>query len=96
MDNVLKAFEEYPKEKITGIWACYFNNLRDIMSVDGGNDYKQAHNNSRNLIKTTGTPIDLRVDFEDYDRCFDLLSGVQSIDLVHSYTQLVKNFLNIS
>ena len=43
------------------------------MSVDGGNDYKQAHNNSRNLIKTTGTPIDLRVDLEDYDRCFDLL-----------------------
>ena len=38
MDNVLKAFEEYPKEKITGIWACYFNNLRGIMSVDGGND----------------------------------------------------------
>ena len=43
------AFEEYPKEKITGIWACYFNNLRGIMSVDGGNDYKQAHNNSRYL-----------------------------------------------
>ena len=48
------------------------------MSVDGGNDYKQAHNNSRNLIiiKTTGTPIDLRVDLEDYDRCFDLLNDV--------------------
>ena len=76
MDNVLKAFEEYPKEKITGIWACYFNNLRGTMSKDGGNDYKQAHNNSRNLIKTTGTPIDLRVDLEDYDRCFDLLNGV--------------------
>ena len=44
-----------------------FNSLRGIMSVDGGNDYKQAHNNSRNLIKTTGTPIDLRVDLEDYD-----------------------------
>ena len=38
MDNVLKAFEEYPEEKITGIWACYFNSLRGIMSVDGGND----------------------------------------------------------
>ena len=74
--NVLKAFEEYPKEKTTDIWACYFNNLRGIMSVDGGNDYKQAHNNSRNLIKTTGTPIDLRVDLEDYDRCFDLLNDV--------------------
>ena len=76
MDNVLKAFEEYPKEKITGIWACYFNNLRGIMSVDGGNDYKQAHNSSWNLIKTTGTPIDLKVDLEDYDRCVDLLNGV--------------------
>ena len=63
-------------EKITDIWACYFNNLRGIMSVDGSNDYKQAHNNSRNLIKTTGTPIDLRVDLEDYDRCFDLLNDV--------------------
>ena len=28
------------------------------------------------LIKTTGTPIDLRVDLEDYDRCFDLLNDV--------------------
>ena len=73
-----------------------FNSLRGIMSVDGGNDYKQAHNNSRNLIKTTGTPIDLRVDLEDYDRCFDLLNGVQTIELVHSYTQLVKKFLNTS
>ena len=47
-----------------------------VMSVDGGNDYKQAHNNTRNLIKTTGTPIDLKVDLEDYDRCVDLLNGV--------------------
>ena len=46
------------------------------MSVDGGNDYKQAHNNSWNLIKTTGAPIDRRVDLEDYDRCFGLLNGV--------------------
>ena len=76
MDNVLKAFEEYPKEKITGIWAYYFNNLRGIMSVNGGDDYKQAHNNSRNLIETTGTPIDLKVYIEDYDRCVDLQNGV--------------------
>ena len=25
-------------------------------------------------MKTTGTPIDLRVDLEDYDRCVDLLN----------------------
>ena len=47
-------------------------NFTTIYSAIRGNDYKEAHNNSRNLIKTTGTPIDLRVDLEDYDRCFDL------------------------
>ena len=76
MDNVQKAFEEYPKETITGIQTCYFSNLREIMSVNGGINYKQAHYNSRNLIKTTGTPIDVKVDLEDYDGCADLLNGL--------------------
>ena len=76
MDNVQNAFEFYPKEKITGIWACYYNNIRSIMKENGSNDYMQAHNDSRSLIKTTGTPIDLRVDFEDFDRCFDLTNDV--------------------
>ena len=68
MDNVQSAFELYPKEKITGIWAQHFNDLpstnsnSSAMSKDGSDDYMQAHNDSRNLIKTTGTPIDLRVD----------------------------------
>ena len=33
-----------------------------------------------------GTPIDIRLDFEDYDRCVDLLHADYSIDLVRSYT----------
>jgi len=44
MMNVLKAFEEYPADKLDGIWGCYYNNLRSVMESDGGNDYKQAHN----------------------------------------------------
>ena len=82
MDNVQNAFEFYPKEKITGIWACYYNNIRSIMKENGSNDYMQAHNDSRSLIKTTGTgtPIDLpqylSVDLEDYDRCVDKLNDV--------------------
>ena len=43
MANVLKAFEEYPADKLNDIWACYYNNLRSVMQSDGGNDYKQAH-----------------------------------------------------
>jgi hypothetical protein len=38
-------------------YACNFNNLRGIM--------KNAHNNSRNRKRETGSPIDLRVNLED-------------------------------
>ena len=34
MVNVMKAFEEYPREKIDGIWACWFNNLRSVIQRD--------------------------------------------------------------
>ena len=64
------------KSKITGIWACYFNNLREIMEKTGGNQYKPAHNNSRNLREISLKPLVLKVDIEDYDRCVDLLNGV--------------------
>ena len=36
MDNVQNAFELRPKEKITGIWAYYYSNLRSLMKENGG------------------------------------------------------------
>ena len=41
--NAMEAFEECPRMKIDGIWACLLNNLRSVISCDGKNDYKQAH-----------------------------------------------------
>ena len=58
----------------TDIWGCYFNNLRGIMKETGGNQYKPAHNDSRNRRKETGSPIDLSVNLEDYISCLDFLS----------------------
>ena len=81
MDNVQIAFDLCPKEKIMGIWVCHFNNLRSVMSEDVGNDYQQAHNDSRSLMKSTGSPIDIRVDLEDYDRLVALIDRS-----VRSYT----------
>ena len=72
MVNVMKAFEEYPREKIDGIWASWFNNLRSVMSCDGGNDYKQAHNGGKKRKRETGSAIDLTVNLVDYDRCVRL------------------------
>ena len=69
MMHVQEAFKAYPKDKITDIWGCYFNNLRGIMKETGGNQYKPAHNNSRNRRKETGSPIDLSVNLEDYISC---------------------------
>ena len=41
------------------IWACWFNNMRSVMSCDGGNDYRQAHNGGKKRKRETGSAIDL-------------------------------------
>ena len=38
MVNVMKAFGEYPREKIDGLTTYWFNNLRNIMACNGKND----------------------------------------------------------
>ena len=40
MQNVVKAFNDYPSDKLEDMWATYYNNMRSIMEVLGGNDYK--------------------------------------------------------
>jgi hypothetical protein len=72
MANVLKAFDEYPADKLDGIWACYYNNLRSVMACKGGNDYKQAHNGGAKRKRDTGSAIDLTVNLVDYDECVEL------------------------
>ena len=72
MVNVMKAFEEYPREKIDGIWACWFNNLCSVMACDGRDDYKQAHNGGKRRKRETGSACDLAVNLVDYDRCVRL------------------------
>ena len=65
----MKAFEEYPREMIDGIQACWFNNLCSVMSCDGGNDYKQAHDGGKIYKKKTPSPCDFVVNLDGYDRC---------------------------
>jgi hypothetical protein len=69
MDNVTRAFEEYPADKLEDKWACYYNNPRSIMSSLGRNDYKQAHNGGKRRRRETGTSVDLFISLDDYDRC---------------------------
>jgi hypothetical protein len=64
--NVMKAFEEYHREKIDDLWACWFNNLRIVTACDSGNEYKPAH-----------SACDLTVNLEHYDRCVRLYAYVQ-------------------
>ena len=69
MANVIRAFDEYPADKLEDKWACYHNNLRSIMSCLGGNDYKQAQNGGKRRRQMTGTSVDLSLSLDDYDRC---------------------------
>ena len=69
MANVIRAFDKYPVDKLEGKWACYYNNLRSIMSSLGGYDYKQAHNYGKRRRRETRTSVDLSISLDDYDRC---------------------------
>ena len=52
--------------------ACWFNNLRSVMSCDGGNDNKQARDGGGKRKRETGSAVDLTVNLVDYDRCVRL------------------------
>ena len=92
MANVLKAFDEYPADKLDGIWACYYNNLRSVMACKDGNDYKQAHNGGAKRKRDTGSAIDLTVNLVDYDECVELCG--QDI-LVLLAEQYILELLNV-
>ena len=74
MANVIKAFDEYPADKLEDKWACYYNNLRSIMSCLGGNDYIQAHNGGKRRSQMTGGSVDLFLSLDDYDRCLTYIA----------------------
>ena len=69
MANVIRAFEEYPADKLEDKWACYYNNLGSIMSSLGENDYKQVHNTGKKRRRETGTSIDFSISLDNYARC---------------------------
>ena len=78
MQNVVKAFNDYPSDKLDDMWASYYNNMRSIMEVLGGNDYnykyKQAHNGGKKRKRDIGTSVDLSIDLNDYDRCMEFIN----------------------
>jgi len=73
MNNAEKAFWDYPADKLEDKWACYYNNLRNIMSSLGGNDYmiinRRTSNDGKRRRRETGTSVDLSISLDDYDRC---------------------------
>ena len=74
MQSVVKAFNDYPSDKLEDMWASYYNNMRSIMEVLGGNDYKQAHNGGKKRKRDIGTSVDLSIDLNDYDRCIEFIN----------------------
>ena len=74
MQNVVKAFNDYPSDKLEDMWASYYNNMRSIMEELGGTDDKQAHNGGKKRRRDIGTSVDLSIDLNDYDRCMEFIN----------------------
>lgn len=91
MANVQKAFEEYPADKLDGVWACYCKNLCSVIQSDGGNDYKQAHKGGKRRKTETGSAIDLSVNLDNYEKCVSLRSVDNILLLVSMSTRGSSN-----
>jgi hypothetical protein len=80
-DEMIKLVEEqfksYKAETLDGIWACFFNNCRSILRLDGGNQYKSVHNQGLKRAKMTGTKVDLNVDENLVAACKNKFYGLR-------------------
>ena len=74
MDLVYKAWDNISWEVMDKSRACFFNNLRSIMRCRRDNNYQPAHNQGEKMQKSTGTSVDLSVNYEDYIACKDILA----------------------
>ena len=79
MRLVEKNFHDFSVEKLDRIWGILFDNLRQRLKNDGGNDYKTLHAGKRKRQKNGGTCVDLTVPMEDYRRCKALVAAYRAI-----------------
>ena len=79
MRLVEKNFHDFSVEKLDRIWGILFDNLRQGLKSDGGNDYKTLHAGKRKRQKSGGTCVDLTVPMEDYRRCKALVAAYRAI-----------------
>ena len=64
MQNVMKAFDDYPSDKLLeDVWASYYNNMRSIMKELGGDDYinKLITVAKRESVIHIGASVDLSI-----------------------------------
>ena len=58
MQLVEKSFFDFPTDKLDRVWGIVFDNLRQGLRSDGGNDYKTLHTGKRKRV--TREKIDFR------------------------------------
>ena len=75
MQLVEKSLFDFPTDKLDRVWGVVFDNLRQGLRSDGGNDYKTLHTGKRKRQKNGGACVDLTVPMEDYRRCKALVDA---------------------
>ena len=72
--SAVRAFNDYPSDKLEDMWASCCNNMRSIMEALGGDDYKRARDGGKERRRDVGASVDLSIDLSDYDRRVELIS----------------------
>ena len=71
INAVLKAYDDYPKEKINRIWLTLMSCMNEIIDSGGDNSYRIPHMGKDKLEKENRLPLTIAVTKAAYDQFKD-------------------------
>ena len=74
VEKVTAAFNLYPPETITLIWAQLYAVYNAVLRQNGGNKYVNPHSGINRRARNGGNVIDLTIDLNEYNRVFDMIN----------------------
>jgi hypothetical protein len=75
VQKITAAFEDYPSETLTHIWAQLYAIYNAVLKQSGGNKYTNPHTGINRRARNGGNAIDLSIDVDEYNRVFNMFNG---------------------
>ena len=72
VEKVEEAWAAYDWQTLDRAWKHQFDVWNSILTVDGGNQYVNPHRAAHRVVENVESSVDLRIDLENYNRCFGM------------------------